>query len=369
MDANTCTWICGIFTSAGPSANFGLGMFVTLINSSQVSTRYGSFNVQAYRGKDGSIGIALWRGKLQGGPVLCRVHSSCFTSEALGALDCDCAEQLDMAMQAIVRSGQGVVFYLLQEGRGAGLLSKARDRMAVQKSGGVIDTFAAYLQLGIEPDPRKYGLVPEMCAELGVTSLRLMTNNPVKVAALEMAGLQVEPVHLSFTPSPFNSEYLAAKARSGHIFDVPTPGTATPPADVLPPDPQTERFGPFLRIASYDMPVAVKERTVWFRVTAYGDDSGGSERLILSHRSNPQAEPILQIFRDRLLERLSGHGETRRQYGAAVKEIAAAGAGSILAIPDDPAWFERAGVPDEHGEAELLRCHSQAICETSGASA
>jgi 3,4-dihydroxy 2-butanone 4-phosphate synthase/GTP cyclohydrolase II len=181
-------------------------MRATVISEQEILTRRGPFHTRLYRGDDGSIGAALWLGNLSStGKVLCRVHSSCFTSEALGALDCDCVEQFDMALQAIASRQCGVIFYLLQEGRGAGLLSKARDRMVVQSSQGTIDTFAAYQQFGIEADPRHYELVPAICADLGITSLQLLTNNPAKVEDLKAAGLCVETVHLPSAVSPSNS--------------------------------------------------------------------------------------------------------------------------------------------------------------------
>src|SRR5262249_16897326 len=157
-------------------------MCAAVIDEQVIATRHGEFNTRFYRGDDGSVGVALWQGNLSGStPVLGRVHSSCFTSEALGALDCDCVQQFHLALQIIASRQGGVIFYLLQEGRGAGLLSKALDRMVVQSSQGTIDTFGAYKQLGIQPDPRRYGLVPTMCADLGITAtLRLMTNNPAK---------------------------------------------------------------------------------------------------------------------------------------------------------------------------------------------
>src|SRR5690348_4330315 len=272
-------------------------MTAAVIAEQGLFTRHGQFSVRLYRGDDGSIGAALWQGDLtKASRVLSRVHSSCFTSEALGALDCDCVEQLDMALAAIASRKSGVVFYLLQEGRGAGLLSKARDRMVVQSSRGAIDTFAAYEQFGIDPDPRRYELVPAMCADLGIEALQLMTNNPAKTMALTASGLVVEPFRLASPASPYNSQYLTAKARSGHIFDVPAVEMISPPAGLEAADPQVERFGCFVRIASYDVPIRVLGKAVWFRATAYSDQSGEGERLVLSYHRNFESIPILQVF-------------------------------------------------------------------------
>ena len=190
-------------------------MPAAVINEQVIATRHGEFNTRFFRDRDGSVGVALWQGSLSGStPILGRVHSSCFTSEALGALDCDCVQQFHLALQIISSRKRGVIFYLLQEGRGAGLLSKAFDRMVVQSSQGRIDTFGAYKQMGIHPDPRQYRLVPIMCANLGVTAtLRLMTNNPAKIGRMAAAGLAVEPVRLDSMASPYNAEYLKAKVR------------------------------------------------------------------------------------------------------------------------------------------------------------
>ncbi len=337
-------------------------MRATVISEQEILTRRGPFHTRLYRGADGSIGAALWLGNVSGTrDVLCRLHSSCFTSEALGALDCDCVEQFDMGLQAIANRQCGVTFYLLQEGRGAGLLSKARDRMVVQSSQGTIDTFAAYEQFGIEADPRHYELVPAICADLGITSLQLLTNNPAKVENLKSAGLAVEMVHLPSASSPYNSEYLTAKARSGHAFNAPSMDNAVPPSGVEAGDPKTERFGRFVRIASYDVPIRIAGESVWFRATAYSDEVGGYERLILSYQRHFQAAPVLHTFRDHLLERLAGRGEAARHYRKALKRIVDRGTGSVLAIPDDAAWLSRDAWSDVNGEMELLRRHAQTL--------
>lgn len=314
--------------------------------------------MRLYRGEDGSVGAALWIGDLSSSRhALARVHSSCFTSEALGALDCDCVEQLDMALETITQRQSGVVFYLLQEGRGAGLLRKAQDRMAVQASGGAIDTFAAYEQLGIQPDPRRYELVPAICADLELESLDLMTNNPAKVTSLVEAGLQVQTIPHASAASPYNSEYLAAKARSGHIFEVPDVEMAAPPG-LAAADPDVDSIGSFRRCASYDVPIKSNGKPVWFRATAYSDTTGNYERLILSRPTRTHSEPVLQVFRDRLFERLDGTTGAGQQYRSSVQRIVERGAGSILAIPDDPSWFATTSAPTSDEEVELLCRHA-----------
>jgi len=337
-------------------------MRTAVIDERQLGTRYGEFKARVYRDQEGSVGAALWQGNLAAADkVLCRVHSSCFTSEALGALDCDCREQLDLALQAIASRQCGVIFYLLQEGRGAGLLSKALDRMAVQTSGGTIDTFEAYEQLGIEPDPRTYRLVPAICGDLGVSSLHLMTNNPAKVGGLAFEGLQVEAVQLAATPSPYNAQYLTAKVRTGHRMDLPSVGVALAPEELELADPQMERLGDFFRIASYDVPIGVGRQPAWFRATAYSNEAGGYERLVLTRHQSSSASPVLEIFRDGLFERLAGGSRQAQQYNAALERIVDGGSGSILAIPDDPAWFAKTPGPSLDQDMELLRRHDQAL--------
>ncbi len=337
-------------------------MRTAVLDERLLTTRYGTFNSRVYKDHEGSIGAALWMGDLSGSrPVLCRVHSSCFTSEALGALDCDCREQFDLALRSIASQQSGIIFYLLQEGRGAGLLTKALDRMVVQSSGGTIDTFEAYEQLGIEPDPRTYRLVPAICADMGIKSLHLMTNNPAKIEGLTAEGLQVEPIQHSATISPYNSQYLDAKAKTGHNMDFSSMETAVIPENLAAADPQIEQLGDFFRIASYDMPIGVGGQVVWFRATAYGDEAAEYERLILSRHSPAAPSSVLEIFRDSLFERLTGGSEQAKHYMATVQRILASGAGSILAIPDDPAWIAKAPAPSSDEDLQLLQAHDQAL--------
>ena len=126
-------------------------------------------------------------------------------------------------------------------------------------------------------------------------------------------------------------------------------------------DPNVKSFGLFCRIASYDLPIGIGGKPVWFRATAYSDAAGGSERLVLSHYRNAAAKPILEIFRDRLLDRLAGSGRLAERYRASLQRIDERGAGSILAIPDDPTWLVRRSGITEHEDIELLRRHAEAL--------
>jgi GTP cyclohydrolase II len=150
-------------------------------------------------------------------PVLARIHSECLTGDALFSLRCDCGPQLEAALQKIAEEGRGALFYLRQEGRGIGLVNKIR---AYQLQDAGADTVEANEQLGFKADQRNYKLCKPMLKHLGISTLRLMTNNPRKIAALEQLGLTVtERVPLIVTRNPFNERYLTTKAiKLGHLF-------------------------------------------------------------------------------------------------------------------------------------------------------
>jgi len=161
--------------------------------------------------------------------VLTRVHSECWTSEVLGSLKCDCREQLDAAIDRIAAEGTGVVVYLRQEGRGIGLGNKVR-AYALQNSGA--DTVEANLALGFEADERRYDLAAAILGDLGVRSIRLLTNNPTKVAGLRAAGVTItERISHWVGENQYNSEYLAVKRRKmGHHPPSPVKLRALPSA-------------------------------------------------------------------------------------------------------------------------------------------
>lgn len=151
-------------------------------------------------------------------PVLARVHSECLTGDALFSMRCDCGPQLQAAMHKIALAGNGAIFYLRQEGRGIGLLNKIR-AYHLQDSGA--DTVEANEQLGFGADMRDYSILRPMMEHLGIQSLRLMTNNPRKVAALEAMGISVvERIPHQTGRNPHNAKYLATKkGKLGHLFE------------------------------------------------------------------------------------------------------------------------------------------------------
>src|SRR5215475_5941902 len=159
-----------------------------------LDTVHGRFRAHRFHNlTTGQPALAVAVGDLGGrAAVLARAHSSCITSEVYGACDCDCAEQLDAALAAIAAAGRGVLFYLTQEGRGAGFAAKARDRMLVQASRNRLTTFEAYDRLGLGHDQRRYDEVAAACRLLGVRApLRVLTNNPEKLDTLRAARVAV----------------------------------------------------------------------------------------------------------------------------------------------------------------------------------
>lgn len=161
--------------------------------------------------------VALLIGDPNGQPPLVRLHSECLTGDALGSLKCDCGPQLHAAIHAIEASGWGILLYLRQEGRGIGLINKLR-AYALQDQG--FDTVDANTRLGFAVDARDFGVAARMLALLGQDRVRLLTNNPLKVAGLEAAGITVvERVPHHLPPNPHNARYLATKRdRTGHEF-------------------------------------------------------------------------------------------------------------------------------------------------------
>jgi GTP cyclohydrolase II len=165
--------------------------------------------------------LAIVRGDIAGASnVLCRVHSECWTSEVIGSLKCDCREQLDAALERVAAEGAGLVVYLRQEGRGIGLGNKVR-AYALQNGGA--DTVEANLALGFEADARRYDLAAAILEDQGVRSIRLLTNNPLKVAGLRAAGVTVaERIAHWVGENQHNASYLAIKRRKmGHHPDQP----------------------------------------------------------------------------------------------------------------------------------------------------
>src|SRR5882672_940361 len=185
----------------------------------KMPTEYGDFNLYLYRSKlDGQHHLALVAGDVAGqSNVLVRVHSECLTGDVFGSRRCDCGPQLQQAMRQVAEAGRGVIVYMRQEGRGIGLAPKIK-AYKLQEQG--YDTVEANKKLGFDMDLREYGLGAQILVDLGLKTIRLLTNNPKKVVGLEGYGLEiVEQVPIKVQPNPHNARYLKTKREKlGHLL-------------------------------------------------------------------------------------------------------------------------------------------------------
>jgi 3,4-dihydroxy 2-butanone 4-phosphate synthase/GTP cyclohydrolase II len=192
---------------------------VERVVSTRLPTAFGDFEAVGYRSLiDDKHHVALVKGEVAGKQdVLVRVHSECLTGDVFHSLRCDCGEQLESALSMIEREGQGVLLYLSQEGRGIGLLNKLR-AYRLQEDG--LDTVEANERLGLPADLRDYGIGAQILVDLGLSSIRILTNNPKKIRGLEGYGLSVSAqIPIEHAPNEHNEAYLRTKAeRMGHTL-------------------------------------------------------------------------------------------------------------------------------------------------------
>jgi GTP cyclohydrolase II len=192
------------------------------VASADFPTRWGKFRIFGFEGEFGEerraeTAVALVMGDVHSTPPLVRIHSQCLTGDVFGSLRCDCRQQLEMALSMIAQQGSGVLIYEQQEGRGIGLMAKLQ-AYELQDVG--LDTVEANERLGFKADHREFSLPAEILKHLGIVRLRLLSNNPDKVAAVERVGIEVtERVPCEVAPSPHAEDYLKTKKeKMGHLF-------------------------------------------------------------------------------------------------------------------------------------------------------
>jgi len=197
---------------------------VRQIASADFPSRWGAFRIYGFQSEsgDGKSGkreeaVALVTGDVKSAPPLVRIHSQCLTGDVFGSLRCDCRQQLEMALSMIAQQGAGILIYEQQEGRGIGLMAKLQ-AYELQDSG--LDTVEANERLGFKADHREFAMPAEILKALGVVNVRLLSNNPDKVAALERGGVRVvERVPCEVAPSGYAADYLRTKKEKlGHLF-------------------------------------------------------------------------------------------------------------------------------------------------------
>jgi GTP cyclohydrolase II len=190
---------------------------VVRLATARLPTIYGDFDVTAYRDSEGKEHLLVWIGERDGKPPIVRLHSECLTGDALGSIRCDCREQLHATLSYFGREGRGVLIYMRQEGRGIGLANKVL-AYALQDQG--MDTVEANLHLGFPDDGRTYDNAAAILHDQGMTAIRLLTNNPRKIAGLEAHRIRIiERIPHTVLPRIENQKYLETKAaKLGHML-------------------------------------------------------------------------------------------------------------------------------------------------------
>lgn len=359
------------------------------IGKNEVETAHGPFTILTYQDliHKGYI-LALVKGDVhQNKTIYTRLHSSCVTSETLGSLDCDCVQQLNGALEVISQKPCGILFYLIQEGRGCGYVGKSRDRMMVQYHNDKITTFDAYRMLGMQKDYRNYRNIADICHILDIhPDFILLTNNPDKIEGLRNHGLNVQGVeNIEVPPNPFNQQYLTSKQQSGHLlmlvknkvqsFVLPT----QPPKPFVP---YSIAHAPrFVHVSSYYLPIKPKRslmsqaeyesmgillpyelshdgeflvevtdaslyekfphllrRPYWFQVHVYYDIQTQTEFVVLEYKDckNSDRPPLVRIHSESIFSRFPLKKATyRKKYQESIHKIVKNGVGLVILFYHD----------------------------------
>ncbi len=365
---------------------FGITLYV---GSMPVETRYGVFTAHTFQNliHKGYI-IALCKGDLQHPLLYTRIHSSCVTSETLRSLDCDCVLQLEGALQKIAEEKHGVLFYLIQEGRGCGYVGKSRACMWVQHSDDQITTFDAYKMLGMKDDYRDYSSIKEVAymLEIEKTPFVLLTNNPDKINGFREAGLVLDRVEsIEVAPSPFNQSYLLSKQEMGHLLyktKKKEPRFKYPFEKVTPFTPYSlPDCSRFVHCSSYYLPIKPVDRKMvctqqeifefreqgvahtishdidgdrflvqffdladievkpyWFQVHMYYDLASNYDFVLLTYGHYKEKIPLVRVHSESLFGRFPlkrGLEHYKEKYKQSIEEIVKNDSGALLLLHRD----------------------------------
>ncbi len=365
---------------------FGTTVYIGSVN---MDTRHGPFVCHTYQNliHKGYI-LALAYGDLSAPELFTRVHSSCVTSETLRSMDCDCVHQLEGAIETIAKSGNGILFYLIQEGRGCGYVGKSRACMLVQYHDDHITTFDAYQTLGMKADYRDYRNIWEVAHMLGIanSTFVLLTNNPDKIRGMQQIGLKVSRVEsIETAPSPFNQSYLVSKEKMGHLlFKTKTKISRykIPFEKVKPFEPYClPQYSRFIHCASYYIPIKpvdnqmefssedlanfqskgiafeticslnqgsylvsisdedldkVPVQPYWFKVNMYYDLASHCDYIVLTYGDLENKIPLVRIHSESLFNRFPLNSKIyREKYKRSLSEIIKNQSGIIALLYHD----------------------------------
>ncbi len=239
---------------------FGTTLYIDKVD---IETIYGTFSAYTFQNliNKGYI-LALSYGDIKSDILYTRIHSSCVTSETLESMDCDCVQQLNGAFKKITEKKNGILFYLIQEGRGCGYVGKSRACMNVQYTKDKMNTFEAYKLLGMKSDYREYSSIGDICKILDINpEFVLLTNNPDKIQGLLKAGCKLKSIeNIKFVPNPFNKCYLLSKQKHGHLLEIKNYNKdllyLQPPKLIKPFEPyHIDNCKRFIYISSYYLPI------------------------------------------------------------------------------------------------------------------